>query len=119
MEKADPERVKKTLDFIAKDKVIPEDPWFYSRLIARMENETEKAQPKPLAVAIALRLRPILAVVVVLIGIASGIALGRVLSAPSGSQEPTASIFSSEEDANAAIFREIGGSMDEQILLMK
>jgi len=113
------ERVQKTLEFIQKDRIIPEDPWFYSRLIARMEKEKENARKPGLAGTVTLRLRPVLAVMVVLVGIAGGIMLGRVLSTTAGSRESTASIFLPEEDANAIIFREISGSIDEQILLMK
>ncbi|MBL7137825.1 MAG: hypothetical protein ISS17_03510 [Bacteroidales bacterium] len=119
MDHQNQERVQKTLDFIQKDRVIPEDPWFYSHLTARMEKEAGLLHKPGWAGAVAIRLRPILVVMVVLVGIAGGIVLGRVLSAPGGSPEPTASLFSPEEDINAAIFKEISGSMDEQIVLMK
>ncbi|MFH1297085.1 MAG: hypothetical protein ABIJ04_07425 [Bacteroidota bacterium] len=119
MDHQNQERVQKTLDFIQKDRVIPEDPWFYSRLTARMEQEAGLIHQPGWAGTVAFRFRPILAVMVVLVGIAGGIALGRLLSAPASSQEPTVSLFPSEEDANTVMFREISGSMDEQIVLMK
>ena len=119
MEQKDQDRIQKTLDFIQKDRIIPEDPWFYSRLVQRIENEAEKTHKPGLAGAVALRLRPILAVIVVMLGIAGGIVLGKVISTPASSNEPLTSVFPIEEDANAAFFREINDSIYEQILLMK
>ena len=119
MEKKSQEKVQETLDYIQKDRIIPDDPWFYSRLIARMEKEAERAPQQGLAGSVMLRLRPVLVVMVVLIGIAGGVALGRFLSTPVDSRESTASIFLPGEDANALIFKEISSTMDEQILLIK
>ncbi len=119
MEKKSQDKVQETIDFIQKDRVIPDDPYFYSRLIARMENEVEGAPQQRAATSFLLRLRPILAVMVVLIGIGGGILLGRVLSTPLEFQETSALISPPEEDANAIIFREISSAMDEQILLIK
>lgn len=113
------EKVQETLDFIQKDRNIPEDPWFYSRLIARMENETEKTQTMGLTGTVMLRLRPALAVMIILVGIAGGIFLGHAISPPVSPPGSTASVNLSGEEANTALFREISGSMDEQILLMK
>ena len=113
------ERVQKTLEFIEKDRIIPEDPWFYSRLIARMENEAEVDRANGWFGSLALRLRPVLAVVVVIFGITGGILLGRALSSVTGSPESSVSAYPSGEDAHAALFREVSGTMDEQILLMK
>jgi len=113
------ERVQKTLDFIQKDRDLPEDPWFYSRLSARLEKESEQSTRNRWAGMVSLRLRPILAVMVLVIGIAGGIMLGKALSAPMGSGAQTASGFVAEKDPASAIFRELSGSFDEQILLMK
>ncbi len=113
------ERVQKTLDYIQKDRKITEDPWFFSRLTARLENEFEQSAKHGWLGITTLRLRPILAGMVLVIGIAGGIALGRVLSSPIVSGERTASGLVAEDDAASAIFRELSGSFDEQILLMK
>ncbi len=119
MDHQNQEEVQKTLDFIQKDRIIPEDPWFYSRLVARMENETDVVRTSSLFGTLALQLRPILAVMVILVGITGGIFLGHAISPFVSSPGSTASVNSHEEDANAALYREISGSMDEQILLMK
>ncbi len=119
MDKKSQEKVQETFDFIQKDRVIPDDPWFYSRLIARMEKEAENAPQWGLVGSVILRLRPVLAVMVVLIGIAGGVVLGRFLSIPVDSLESTTAVLLPEEDANAIIFREISSAMDEQILLIK
>ena len=119
MDKKSQEKVQETFDFIQKDRVIPDDPWFYSRLIARMENEAEKTFQRKLAGSVILRLRPALAMMVVLIGIAGGVLLGRALSIPVDSPESSVSFFLLEEDPNAIIFKEISSAMDEQILLIK
>ncbi len=119
MEQNKQERVQKTLDFIQKDRIIPEDPWFYSRLMTRIEGEKEQSYKAGLLGVIKLRLRPILAVIVVMAGIAGGISLGKVISTPANTNERATSVFPLEEDANAAFFSEISGSSYEQILLMK
>ena len=119
MDKKREDKVQETIDFIQKDRVIPDDPWFYSRLIARMENEAENVPQRSLAGTFVLRLRPVLAVMVVLVGIVGGVILGRALSPPADSRESTASIVLVEEDANANLFKEISSAMDEQILLIK
>jgi hypothetical protein len=119
MERKDQKKVQKTLDFIQKDRIIPDDPWFYSRLIGRIEKEAERTPNLGFAGAVTLRLRLILAVLVLMVGIAGGISLGKVISTPSSSNESTTSIFPQEEDANAAFFSEINSSIYEQILLMK
>jgi len=119
MKKNRQDRVQKTLDFIQKDRIVPEDPWFYSRLMARIEGEKEQmVNPGFLGVR-RLRLRPILGVILVMVGIAGGITLGKVISSPASTKEPAVSVFPMEEDANAAFFSEIGGANYEQILLMK
>lgn len=113
------DRVQKTLDFIQKDRNLPEDPWFYSRLTARMEKESEQTTKSGWIGIVSLRLKPVLAVIVLLIGMTGGIALGRALSSPVISSEQTPSGFVTEEDATTIIFKELSGSFDEQILLMK
>jgi len=113
------ERVQKTLDFIQIDRNLPEDPWFYSRLTARMEQASDQSFKRGWAGMVVFRLRPILAVMVLVIGITGGIALGRVLSSPVVFQEQTGAGFIADEDATTVIFRELSGSFNEQILLMK
>lgn len=112
------ERVQKTLDFIQKDREIPEDPWFYSRLKARMEKEIHPPSMVWTGAAL-LRLKPLLFIVLILVSVAIGIVLGRVLSFPKASSEQTLSGFTEEKDATVIIFNELSGSMEEQILLMK
>ncbi|NQT78163.1 MAG: hypothetical protein HQ565_10645 [Bacteroidetes bacterium] len=119
MEQIRPDRVQKTLDFIQKDRIIPKDPWFYSRLMTRIEGEKEQMYKPGLLGVITLRLRPILAVIVVMAGIVGGITLGKVISSPANTNESTISVFPLEEDANAAFFSEISDSNYEQILLIK
>ena len=113
------DRVQETLDYIKKDRIIPKDPWFYSRLMTRIEGEKEQSHKTGLFSVITLRFRPILAVIVVMVGIAGGISLGKVISTPANSNEVANPVFPLEENANAAFFSEISGSKFEQILLMK
>ena len=119
MEKNEQDRVKKTLDFIQKDRIIPEDPWFYSRLMSRIEGKKEPVHNPGWSGVTTLRLRPILGVIILMTGILGGITLGKVISSPANSKEPATSVFPLEEDANAAFFNEISGLNYEQILLMK
>ena len=55
----------------------------------------------------------------VMVGIAGGITLGKVISSPANTNEIGFSVFPVEEDANAAFFSEISDSNYEQILLIK
>ncbi|MBN1199361.1 MAG: hypothetical protein JXA23_08415 [Bacteroidales bacterium] len=113
------ERVQKTLDFIQKDREIPEDPWFFSRLTARMEKTARLSSSQGWIGNAVLRLRPILVLLLLLIGIAGGITLGRVLSSVSFFQEQTVTGSVAQEDASMTILMQLSGSFDEQILLMK
>jgi len=119
MEENKQDRIQKTLDFIEKDRIIPEDPWFYSRLMTRMKGETEQVRKVGLFGVIRLRPRPILAVIVVMIGITGGIGLGKIISNPENSIEQGTPVFSIEQDATTAFFNEISGADYEQILFMK
>lgn len=119
MENKDQDRVQKTLDFIKKDRIIPEDPWFYSRLMHRIENEAGETHKPGLVRLAVLRLSPILAVIFIMVGIAGGIVLGKVINKPAVSNATTISVTQSEEDANTVFFTEINDSKYEQILLMK
>jgi len=112
------ERVQKTLDFIRKDRDIPEDPWFYSRLTARLEKEFQPSSPV-LDRNLLWRLRPILAGVLILMAVTVGITLGKVLSNPSENQEMTLYGITEENDASIALFSELSGSFEEQIVLIK
>lgn len=113
------DRVQKTLDFIEKDRIISNDPWFYSRLMSRIEGEKEPEHKVGLFGLITPRLRPILAGMLIMLGIAGGVTLGKVISSPANTNELSISAFPLEEDANAAFFSEISDSNYEQILLIK
>lgn len=112
------EKVQKTLDFIRKDRDIPEDPWFYSRLVARMETKFERSSTV-MARDLLWRLRPLLAGVLILIAVTVGATLGKVLSNPPENQEMTFYGITEENDASIALFSELSGSFEEQIVLIK
>lgn len=119
MENQNPDKVEKTFAYIRKDRAIPENPWFYSRLVARMEREASDSRQKKLSGTLLLRLKPILAVMLITIGVAGGILLGREVTPTARQQDQVSSSFQQIEDVNAALFREVSGSLDEQLLLMK
>lgn len=119
MERTNQLKVQQTLEFIEKDRVIPEDPWFYSRLRARMENETGRTSRTGWAGAMAYRLRPVLAAVLILIAVSGGISLGNLLSRPATTPQAASLGLVADDDPTAALFRELSGTFDEQILLMK
>ena len=112
-------RGEKTLDFIEQDKIMPENPWFYSRLITRMEQEIKAARTVPSFLLFSHRLRPVLAGLLILVTLAGGLVLGRLLTLRSHSEESVSLTSPVEEDATAAVFREISANSDEQILLLK
>lgn len=113
------DKLQKTLDFIDKDRIISDDPWFYSRLMSRIEGEKEQSQKVGFFGLITPGIKPILAGMLVMIGIAAGITLGKVISSPANTNELVFSVSPVEEDANAAFFSEISDSNYEQILLIK
>ncbi|MFH1159596.1 MAG: hypothetical protein V1733_01435 [bacterium] len=111
-------RVERTLEFIKKDRIIPKVPWFYSRLVARMERESTQIRKSRHVNSISGRLKPVFAVMAILIAVAGGILLGKALSEPAGTPE-ISSISSLADDPSTAFYGEINGSSDEQKLLLK
>jgi len=111
-------KIRRTLGFIEKDRVIPDDPWFYSRLMARMEREIGETQ-RGMAASLVMRLKPVLVGIALLVAVSGGTWLGKVISSPG--QQPEISLLSGlpETDATTILFQEVSGSFDEQILLMK
>jgi len=118
MNPSENERVEKTLRYLEKDKIIPENPWFYSRLSARIEKELTTASASVHTLAL-VRLKPVFISLVLLAAITGGAFIGKVLSA--GRDLPQAEDISivAETDASAALYKEISGYYNEQMLLMK
>lgn len=119
MDRHNQDRVQRTLDFIQKDREIPEDPWFYSRLTARLEKESANSHSQGWVSAAAIRFRLVLVAIALIMGVTGGIELGRFFSTHPVSPAQEISGLMAEEDAAGVMFRELSGSFDEQILLMK
>lgn len=118
MENSIAEQVQRTLDYTGKDRQIPEDPWFFTRLTGRLE----KTKPSGIYRAEAgflLRLRPALASALLILAAGAGILLGTFLSRSPSRDQQSGRAAMIEQFASENLLHEINGSRVEQILLLK
>lgn len=119
MEKSTEEKVNQAMDFITRDRMVAEDPYFTARLMGRTGHYFSGRRPAERYAASLLRLRPLLAVAFILLGLSAGIFLGsrltNVLSAdPVSERAALVEQFSQEH-----FITEINGTFEEQLLSNK
>jgi hypothetical protein len=114
-----PEKVNKTMDFISRDRLMADDPYFSARLMAKVEHQFSRRDHAGGYSPLFAALRPVMAVAVIVIGIFAGIFLGKQLeNGPAVGQETEHSIRL-RQFVRAEFITEINGSVEEQILLNK
>jgi hypothetical protein len=113
------EKVNKTLEFISRDRILEDDPYFTSRLMARLDNEFSAAGSKTFFLPLYYRLRPLLATFIIMLGIFTGILLGTRLGREPMAAQNTDRSSRLHQFAQEEFITEINGSPEEQLLSNK
>lgn len=111
-------KTDRTIGYIARDRIVADDPWFYSRLMARFEREEESVQGRRIHAGF-YRFKPLLIGMSLLITVAVGTGIGRLMSPEKPTAERDILTGFPDSDVSAALFQEVSGTFNEQILLMK
>lgn len=110
------EKVEETLRFISQDRILADDPFFTTRMMARAEKEfPTSVAPSGFSVFYG-RLRPLFAAATIVIGLAAGVFLGTQLSrntTATASNDRTAVL---QQLAQEDFITGINGSPEEQLL---
>lgn len=110
------EKIKKTLDYIEKDRIVAEDPFFHTRLMARAEDYFSTTERRSGQGTVWIRLRPVIAGIVVVIGIFAGIFSGSRLSSLNRQNPEQARSEQLQQYSEESYINEINGSIEEQLL---
>jgi hypothetical protein len=113
------EKVNKTLEFIHRDRVRADDPYFSARLMARVEHEFAARSVRTGFSPIFLKLRPVFATATILLGIFAGILLGTRFGKDSASSPGADRNSRMQQFAQEEFITEINGSVEKQLLSKK
>ena len=109
----------KVLEFIDQDRQIPEDPFFYARLEARIKREQAERDNALWMRPWFVRLRPVLTGLAVVVLVVVGMGIGTALTRPSSkSQQITLDAFSGDDPA-AMLLYQLSPQYEEQILVIQ
>lgn len=116
MEKEIKEKVTRILDDIDEDKIIPEDPFFHIRLMAKVEEHFSFREKKNNLSSFWIKLRPVLAAAAIIFGICAGIFSGNRLSMVKHKNKDLERSVQLEQFARESFINEINGSPEDQLL---
>jgi hypothetical protein len=110
------EKVNRTMEFINRDRILEDDPYFQARLMARLGNQFTAAGSRTFFLPLYYRLRPVLATLVIMLGIFTGILLGTRLGREPVTAQPGDRTSRLHQFAQEEFITEINGSPEEQLL---
>lgn len=113
------EKVNKTLDFINRDRVLADDPYFSARLMARAGYEFSHRKGSAGLSPVFMRLRPVLAIAVILLAIIAGMFLGTRLGKEPATLQTADRSSRLQRLAQEEFITEINGSVEETLLSKK
>lgn len=116
MEREIEEKVNRVLDYIEKDRIIPVDHFFSTRLSARTDHYFAIAKKKSFTNTAWVSLRPILAICIIFLGIFAGIFSGIHLNRMKPAQNIQERSARIEQFANESFIPEFSNPVEEQIL---
>jgi hypothetical protein len=116
MDKETQEKVNRILDYIDKDRLVNQDPFFITRLLAKTEDYFSHKKKNTDLIPFWIRLRPALTIAIITLGIFIGIFSGSRLSMvnPRGSDSERNVLL--EQYANESFINEVNSSIEEQLL---
>jgi hypothetical protein len=116
MNKETQEKVDRILDYIEKDRLVPEDPFFRTRLLARTESYFSGTKKNTELVILRLKLQPILAIAAIVFGLFIGIFSGSRLSIAKPGVSDSERNAQIKKYANESFISEINSPVEEQLL---
>jgi len=116
MNKETQEKVNQVLDYIEKDRLLAEDPFFSTRLLARTEHYFTSGQQQHGFARFGINKQPVLAIAVVVLGLFIGIFSASRLSTVNPAGPVAERTVRLEQLANESFITEINHSPEEQFL---
>lgn len=117
MNKRIQDKINQTVDYIEKDKILPDNPFFFTRLVNRMESNNSLIN-KEMRNRWGVQVKPVLISLYVIVFISSGILLGNLFVQQRDPELLPDQIYSTDIDVDQNLFFEINGFYDEQLLLL-
>lgn len=110
------EKVNRILDYIEKDRLVPEDPFFRTRLLARTEGYFSGKKKNAEFSILRVKLQPVLAIAAIVLGLFVGIFSGSRLSIVKPGVSDSERNAQLEKYANESFISEINSPVEEQLL---
>lgn len=110
------EKVDRILDFIEKDRLVPEDPFFRTRLLAKTQGYFSGGQMKGEMAIFRLKLQTAVAIAAIVCGLFIGIFSGTRLSSAKPRESVSERHVQLEKYADESFLTEISNPAEEQLL---
>ena len=110
------EKVEETLRFISQDRILADDPFFTTRMMARAEKEFATSSAPACFSVFYGKMRPLFAAATIIIGLAAGVFLGTQLSRNNTATASTDRTAVLQQLAQEDFITGINGSPEEQLL---
>jgi len=111
------EKVDRILDFIEKDRLVLEDPFFRTRLLARTQGYFSGGQMKGEMVIFRLKLQTVFAIAAIVSGLFIGIFSGSRLDSEKSRDSVSGRNNQMEKYAEESFITEISNPAEEQLLI--
>jgi len=116
MNKEIQEKVDRIIDYIEKDRLVPEDPFFRTRLLARTEGYFSGKKKNAGFVILRVKLQPVLAIAAIVLCLCFGIFSGSRMSMVKSQVSDSERNVQLEKYANESFINEINSPVEEQLL---
>jgi hypothetical protein len=116
MDKETQKKIDRVIDFIEKDRLMAEDPFFSTRLLARTEDYFSGNKKNIDINPFRIRLQPVFAIAIIVLGIFIGVFSGNRLSTEKQKESDSERIGRIEQYANESFITEIKSPVEEQLL---
>lgn len=116
MKKETQQKIERILDFIEKDRLVPEDPFFNARLVAKTQGYFSGRQIRDENVVFHQKMQTAFALVAIVFGISIGIFSGTKLGSVKPREPVSARDIQLGKLADESFITEISNPAEEQLL---
>lgn len=110
------DKIDRTLGFLEKDRQVPHDPFFMTRLEARTEACFSCGTDRSAVRRFSVRWQPVFAVAAIVVGLFAGVLSGSLLSRTKTREPVSERSVQLERFASEAFISEISSPVEEQLL---